>query len=103
MRFNDTDLADILKVATENPASAFAPRGASPCMRILEVAAMKRARTQNVCSFNQFRGLLGLPSEIHVHSKIPLLTFETPKRTPILPSGAHLPLLPPLQNLCTGT
>ncbi|KAH7928584.1 heme peroxidase [Leucogyrophana mollusca] len=60
--FDDTELANILQSATESIASAFKSRGTPPCMRLLELAAMKQARDWQVCSLNDFRKLLGLPA-----------------------------------------
>ena len=60
-KFLDSDLAAILQTATETPAAAFRALGTPASARILEIAALEQAREQGVCSFNDFRKLLGLP------------------------------------------
>ena len=62
-KFNDHELAAVLQAACENGASAFRPRGTADVLGVLDMSAMERARTWNVCAFNKFREVLGLARE----------------------------------------
>ncbi|KAF8627575.1 hypothetical protein AX15_004355 [Amanita polypyramis BW_CC] len=61
-RFEDADLANILLNATESIAFAPGVRNTPVNMRVFELATLKQARDWQVCSFNEFRKLLGLPA-----------------------------------------
>ncbi|GJE95217.1 linoleate dioxygenase-like and cytochrome P450 domain-containing protein [Phanerochaete sordida] len=58
--FKDDDLAQILMLATENPAGAFKARGTPGCMCLFEVMGIETARRWGCCSLNDFRKFLGL-------------------------------------------
>ncbi|KAI0046507.1 linoleate diol synthase [Auriscalpium vulgare] len=58
--FKDSDLAAILKNATEHPASAFKARGTPHVMRLHEIMGIESNRRWGVCSLNEFRKFLGL-------------------------------------------
>ncbi|KAI0642463.1 linoleate diol synthase [Trametes meyenii] len=58
--FNDTELANILKNATEHPAGAFKARGTPHVMRLHEIMGIEQNRQWGVCSLNDFRKFLGL-------------------------------------------
>ncbi|TFY76746.1 hypothetical protein EWM64_g7266 [Hericium alpestre] len=58
--FSDADLADVLKNATEHPASAFKARGTPHIMRLHEIMGIESNRKWGVCSLNEFRKFLGL-------------------------------------------
>lgn len=60
-RFDDVELADVLQSGVEASAAACRANGTDACLRVLELAAMERARAWGVCSLNEFRGFLGLP------------------------------------------
>ncbi|KAI0060754.1 linoleate diol synthase, partial [Artomyces pyxidatus] len=53
--FKDTDLASVLKNATEHPASAFKARGTPHVMRLHEIMGIESNRRWGVCSLNEFR------------------------------------------------
>ncbi|KAJ6548164.1 linoleate diol synthase [Mycena vulgaris] len=53
--FRDSDLANILQNATENPAAAFRARGTPASMRFLEIMGIEQNRQWGVCSLNDFR------------------------------------------------
>ncbi|EDR13977.1 linoleate diol synthase [Laccaria bicolor S238N-H82] len=59
-RFKDSDLADVLKNATEHSAGAFRARGTPAAMRLNEVMGIEQNRRWGVCSLNDFRKYLGL-------------------------------------------
>ncbi|KAI8996529.1 linoleate diol synthase [Trametes punicea] len=59
-KFNDGELADILKNATEHPAGAFKARGTPYVMRLHEIMGIEQNRAWGVCSLNDFRKFLGL-------------------------------------------
>lgn len=61
--FDSAELAGILLSATESTACAFQACSTPSYMKVIELAAMKRARDWDVCSFNDFRTLLGLPGK----------------------------------------
>ncbi|KDR73404.1 hypothetical protein GALMADRAFT_142500 [Galerina marginata CBS 339.88] len=58
-RFSD-DLAKIVHIATENPASAFRGRGTPPVLRLVEMMGIEQARQWGLCTMNEFRAFLGL-------------------------------------------
>ncbi|KAI0322769.1 linoleate diol synthase, partial [Amylostereum chailletii] len=53
--FKTTDLAAIIKNATEHPASAFKARGTPHIMRLHEIMGIEANRRWGVCSLNEFR------------------------------------------------
>ncbi|KAI0291817.1 linoleate diol synthase [Russula brevipes] len=59
-RFKDSELAKIIKDATEHPAAAFGARGTPHIMKLHEVMGIEANRRWGVCSLNEFRKFLGL-------------------------------------------
>ncbi|KAG5723914.1 Psi-producing oxygenase C [Termitomyces sp. T112] len=58
--FSDDDLAEILYMATENPAGAFRGRGTPTVLRLVEIMGIEQSRAWGVCTMNEFRKFLGL-------------------------------------------
>ncbi|KAI0306151.1 linoleate diol synthase [Multifurca ochricompacta] len=54
-RFKDSELAAIIKNATEHPAAAFGARGTPHVMRLHEIMGIESNRRWGVCSLNEFR------------------------------------------------
>lgn len=53
-RFKDSDIAEIIKCAIEEPAHAFGARGTPSTMKMVEILAQKQARDVfNVCTLNE--------------------------------------------------
>ncbi|KDR69074.1 hypothetical protein GALMADRAFT_933805 [Galerina marginata CBS 339.88] len=59
-RFSDDDLANIVHIATANPASAFRGRGTPPVLRLVEMMGIEQSRQWGLCTMNEFRAFLGL-------------------------------------------
>ncbi|PPQ85481.1 hypothetical protein CVT25_006638 [Psilocybe cyanescens] len=59
-KFADDDLASILHIATENPASAFRGQGTPAVLRLVEMMGIEQARQWGLCTMNEFRAFLGL-------------------------------------------
>ncbi|KAN0138081.1 hypothetical protein V8E53_003970 [Lactarius tabidus] len=59
-KFDDTQLAAVLKDAIEQPAAAFGARGTPQIMRLQEIMGIEANRSWGVCSLNEFRKFLGL-------------------------------------------
>ncbi|KAF7973363.1 hypothetical protein HWV62_15541 [Athelia sp. TMB] len=59
-RVDDVDIARVLQNATDSVVCSAGARSIPPCMRVIEMMAMKQARDWNVCSLNDFRSFLGL-------------------------------------------
>ncbi|KAG5636744.1 hypothetical protein H0H81_007002 [Sphagnurus paluster] len=79
-KFSDDDLAEILKVATENPAGAFRGRGTPEVLRLVEIMGIEQSRAWGVCTMNEFRKFLGLK---------PFVTFEDWNPDPEIASAAR--------------
>lgn len=58
-RFLDSDLAKILYDATECSAGS-TDRGMPSCQRITQIQTIERARSEGMCSLNDYRRFLGL-------------------------------------------
>ncbi|KAF9553362.1 heme peroxidase [Agrocybe pediades] len=59
-KFNDDELADILKFAIETPAGAFRGQGTPPVLRLVEIMGIEQSRQWGLCTMNEFRQFLGL-------------------------------------------
>jgi linoleate 10R-lipoxygenase len=59
-RFDDAQLAKILKDQIEHPAACFGARGTPHIMRLHEIMGIEANRKWGVCSLNEFRKFLGL-------------------------------------------
>ena len=59
-RVDDADIARVLQDATESVACSAGARSIPPCLRVIEMMAMKEARDWKICSLNDFRSFLGL-------------------------------------------
>jgi hypothetical protein len=60
-RFNDADLAKIIKDCIEEPAHAFGAHGTPPSLKMVDIMGQLQARNQfNVCTMNEFRRYLNL-------------------------------------------
>ncbi|KAI0260103.1 linoleate diol synthase [Gloeopeniophorella convolvens] len=59
-KFKDSELAAIIKNATEHPASAFGAKNTPHVMRLHEIMGIESNRRWGVCSLNEFRKFLGL-------------------------------------------
>ncbi|KAJ3150057.1 hypothetical protein HDU86_006781 [Geranomyces michiganensis] len=60
-RFNDEQLADLIKDCIESPAHALGARGVPSALKIVEVMSQLQARNVfNVCTLNEFRKYLNL-------------------------------------------
>ncbi|KAF2773128.1 linoleate diol synthase [Teratosphaeria nubilosa] len=60
-RFNDTDLAELIKDCIEEPAHAFGPHGTPASLKVVDIMGMLQAREVfNVCTLNEFRAYLNL-------------------------------------------
>ena len=57
---DDDDIAKVLHIATENPASGFRNRGTPPVLRLVEIMGIEQARQWGLCTMNEFRAFLGL-------------------------------------------
>jgi hypothetical protein len=53
-RFNDADLAGIIKSCIEEPAHAFGPHGTPACLKVVDMLGMLQARNHfNACTMNE--------------------------------------------------
>lgn len=53
-RFNDAELADLIKSCIEEPAHAFGAHGTPASLKYVDVLGMKQAREKfNVCTMNE--------------------------------------------------
>ncbi|CAN6664801.1 hypothetical protein TRVA0_036S00738 [Trichomonascus vanleenenianus] len=60
-RFDDTDLAELIKDCIEEPAHEFGAHGIPASFKVIDVLAMLQARNVfNVCTLNEFRRYLNL-------------------------------------------
>ncbi|KAH9838134.1 linoleate diol synthase [Teratosphaeria destructans] len=60
-RFNDSDLAELIKDCIEEPAHAFGPHGTPASLKVVDIMGMLQAREVfNVCTLNEFRAYLNL-------------------------------------------
>ncbi|KAF2430024.1 heme peroxidase [Tothia fuscella] len=60
-RFDDTELADIIKSCIEEPAHEFGAHGTPQSLRVVDLMGQLQARdTFNVCTLNEFRRYLNL-------------------------------------------
>ncbi|KAH9056263.1 linoleate diol synthase [Lactarius vividus] len=59
-KFDDKELADIIKDAIQEPAARFGARGTPHVMRLHEIMGIEANRRWGVCSLNEFRKFLGL-------------------------------------------
>jgi len=60
-RFNDVELADLIKTCTEEPAHAFGANGTPASLRVVDLMGQLQARDKfNVCTLNEFRRYLNL-------------------------------------------
>ncbi|KAH8997828.1 linoleate diol synthase [Lactarius hatsudake] len=59
-KFDDKQLADIIKDAVEHPAAKFGARGTPHVMRLHEIMGIEANRRWGVCTLNEFRKYLGL-------------------------------------------
>ncbi|KAK4998994.1 hypothetical protein LTR66_001873 [Elasticomyces elasticus] len=60
-RFNDVELADIIKDCIEEPAHAFGAHGTPASLKIVDIMGQLQAREVfNVCTLNEFRRYLNL-------------------------------------------
>ncbi|KAH9940835.1 heme peroxidase [Epithele typhae] len=59
-KFDDAQLANLLKDATSRPAGAFGARHTPHVMRLHEIMGIESNRRWGVCSLNDFRKFLGL-------------------------------------------
>ncbi|PPQ95917.1 hypothetical protein CVT26_016140 [Gymnopilus dilepis] len=59
-KFSDDDLAEIIHIATQNPANGFRGQGTPPVLRLVEMMGIEQARTWGLCTMNEFRAFLGL-------------------------------------------
>ncbi|KZT61364.1 heme peroxidase [Calocera cornea HHB12733] len=60
LRFDDAQLATIIKNATESPAHAFGARQTPDALRVVEIMAIQQGRTWGCCTLNEFRHFFGL-------------------------------------------
>ncbi|KAH9007629.1 linoleate diol synthase, partial [Lactarius hengduanensis] len=59
-KFDNTQLAAIIKDAVEHPAARFGARGTPHVMRLHEIMGIEANRRWGVCTLNEFRKYLGL-------------------------------------------
>jgi hypothetical protein len=60
-RFNDAELADLIKTCTEEPAHAFGAHGTPASLKVVDLMGQLQARDMfNVCTLNEFRRYLNL-------------------------------------------
>ena len=60
-RFNDVELAELLKSCVEEPAHEFGAHGTPASLRMVDILGMIQAREKfNVCTMNEFRKYLNL-------------------------------------------
>ncbi|KAL4778664.1 heme peroxidase [Aspergillus varians] len=59
-RYNDADLARVLKESIEDPAGAFGPKNTPAAMRIIEIVGIMRSRKWKSASLNEFRSFFKL-------------------------------------------
>ncbi|KAF8265060.1 linoleate diol synthase [Lactarius quietus] len=59
-KFDDTQLAGIIKDAVKDPAASFGARGTPHIMRLHEIMGIEANRRWGVCTLNEFRKFLGL-------------------------------------------
>jgi hypothetical protein len=85
-KFADDDLANILHMATRNPAGAFRGQGTPPVLRLVEMMSIEQARAWGLCTMNEFRVFLGLKRKsfldisisMSIPTQLPTLTeFES--------------------------
>ncbi|KAI0269044.1 linoleate diol synthase [Russula aff. rugulosa BPL654] len=60
--FKDSELAAVIKNATEHPAATFGARGTPHVMRLHEIMGIEANRRWGVCSLNEFRKVFVIPS-----------------------------------------
>lgn len=59
-RFNDADLASILKKKIDDPAGIFGAKHVPKALKVVEMAGIMAARKWEVASLNEFRSLFGM-------------------------------------------
>ncbi|KZP00813.1 heme peroxidase [Calocera viscosa TUFC12733] len=60
LRFDDAQLAQIIKNATEAPAHSFGARSTPEAFRVVEILAIQQGRAWGCCTLNEFRQFFGL-------------------------------------------
>ncbi|KZT61366.1 heme peroxidase [Calocera cornea HHB12733] len=60
LRFDDAQLATIIKNATEAPAHAFGARQIPEALRVVEIMTIQQGRAWGCCTLNEFRQFFGL-------------------------------------------
>ncbi|KAH9973453.1 linoleate diol synthase [Lactifluus volemus] len=59
-RFNDSELAALIKDAITHPAATFGARGTPHSLKVIEVMGIEASRRWGVCSLNELRKFIGL-------------------------------------------